>query len=143
MLIGEFTTKITSGNRITIPKKFRSEFGDFLILTQGYEGCLVLVNETHFKKLTEGVADKPFIAGDVRETTRFLLGGAHEIELDEQGRFVLPSNLHDYAQISESGVVFLGLINWVEIWSKDRWEEHKEKLKEKSSEIAERLAKME
>lgn len=143
MLIGEFTTKFTSGNRIALPKKFRSELGDFLIVTQGYEGCLVLVDKARFQKLTEGVANKPFIAGDVRETTRFLLGGAHEIELDPQGRFVLPNHLSQHAKIKDDEVVFLGLINWVEIWSKGRWDEHKEKLEQKSAEIAERLARME
>ncbi|MBM4402163.1 MAG: division/cell wall cluster transcriptional repressor MraZ [Candidatus Cloacimonetes bacterium] len=142
MLIGQFTQKITSGNRVAIPAKFRNELRGFLYVTQGYEGCLVLVDEEGFTKLTAGVADKPFIRGDVRETTRFLLGNAYELEVDEQGRFVLPKNLHEYAEMKEE-VIFLGLKNWIEIWDKEKWKAHKKNLEEKGAEIAERLSNIE
>ena len=142
MLIGQFISKITSGNRIAIPAKFRQELRGFLYITQGYEGCLVLVDEEGFAKLTAGVADKPFIRGDVRETTRFLLGNAYEVEVDEQGRFVLPAILRNYAEVKEEAV-FLGLKNWIEIWDKEKWNSHKENLQEKGAEIAERLAMVE
>ena len=142
MLIGQYLSKITTGNRIAIPAKFRNELQGFLYITQGYEGCLVLVDEDGFAKLTEGIADKPFIRGDVRETTRFLLGSAYELEVDEQGRFVLPTALREFAEIKEE-VVFLGLKNWIEVWDKEKWTAHKSNLEEKGAEIAERLAKIE
>lgn len=138
MLIGEFSQKITAGNRMAIPAKFRNELRGFLYITQGYEGCLVLVDEERFTNLTQGVADAPFIRGDVRETTRFLLGNAYQVETDEQGRFVLPTSLREYAAISDE-VVFLGLKNWIEVWDKKRWIAHKKELEEKGAEIAERL----
>lgn len=138
MLIGEFAQKITSGSRVAIPAKLRSQLRGFLYLTQGYEGCLVLVDEERFNNLTQGVADKPFIRGDVRETTRFLLGNAYEIEVDEQGRFVLPNTLREYAQIKDE-TIFLGLKNWIEIWDKEKWLLHKKELEQKGAKIAERL----
>lgn len=141
MLIGEYQTKLTEGQRLAIPKKFREDLGASLLLTRGYEGCLVLVNKKQFEKLTEGIANKPFIQGDVRETTRFLLSGAHEIDLDEQGRFVLPPSLRQEVGIVNE-VVFLGLLNWVEVWDNNLWQEHKAKLAKKSTEIADRLASL-
>lgn len=138
MLIGEFTSRVTNGNRVAIPVKFRKDLRRFLYLTQGYEGCLVLVDEERFNNLTQGVAEKPFIRGDVRETTRFLLGSAYEIEPDEQGRFVLPGALRDYAGIKNE-VIFLGLKNWIEVWDKEKWAKHKKELEQKGAEIAERL----
>jgi len=140
MLIGEYTSNVTSGNRISIPKKFRKELtGDVFILTRGYEGCLVLVTKEQFKNLTQEVANQPFIAGDVRDTTRFLLGGAHEVSPDSQGRFVVPENLREHGQI-QGEVVFLGLGNRVEVWDRRRWEEHREKLDRESAIIADRLS---
>lgn len=138
MLIGEFTQKITSGNRVAIPAKLRNQLRGFLYLTQGYEGSLILVDEERFNNLTQGVADEPFIRGDVRETTRFLLGSAYEIEVDEQGRFVLPNTLREYAQIKDEAI-FLGLKNWIELWDKEKWAKHKKELEQKGAEIAERL----
>lgn len=142
MLIGEFQTKLTEGSRLAVPKKFRSELGDNFIVTRGYEGCLVIVNKKQFEKLTQGLADKPFIQGDVRETTRFLLSQAAEVEVDSQGRFVLTNNLRDEAQI-QSEVVFLGLLNWIEVWDLNRWQDHLKLLSKQSSEIANRLVQLE
>lgn len=142
VMIGEYQSKITNGNRLAFPKKFRSALGDFLIITQGYEGCLVMVNHEQFENLTQGVAEQPFILGDVRETSRFLLANAYEVELDEQGRFVLPPKLKDYAGVKEE-VVFLGLNRWVEIWDRAHWEKHEEELKGKAGEISERLGRLE
>ena len=142
MLIGEFQSKLTEGQRLAIPKKFRGELGDSLIITRGYEGNLVVVNKGQFEKLAEGLADKPFIQGDISETTRFLLSDAAEVDLDEQGRFVLPISLREEASI-KNDVVFLGLLRWVEIWSQEKWLTHKSALKEKTVEITKRLAHLE
>lgn len=139
MLIGEYTSSLTSGHRVAIPKKFRQELGTGrLVLTRGYEGCLVLVSVEQFKNLTAGVAKMPFTVGDVRETTRFLLGGAHEVSPDAQGRIVIPESLLEHARIAGE-VVFLGLGKWVEVWDKSRWQEHRRKLENKAGEIGDRL----
>lgn len=140
MLIGSFSSNVTSGRRVAIPKKFRQELGsDSLILTRGYEGCLVLVSPEQFKNLTQEVAEMPFTTGDVRQTTRFLLGGAHEISPDSQGRVVIPENLLEHAQIAGE-VIFLGLGKWVEVWDKTHWQEHREALDGHAAEIGNRLA---
>lgn len=142
MLIGEFSTKLTEGQRLAFPKKFRDELGDSLIITRGYEGCLVVVNKKNFEKLTAGLASKPFIQGEVRETTRFLYSGAAELSLDDQGRFVIPINLRQEANI-KTDVVFLGLNSWVEVWDLDKWKKHSQILAKNSSEIADRLTWLE
>lgn len=142
MLIGEYTSNLTHGSRVAIPKKFRQELGvKELILTRGYEGCLVLVSKEQFENLTQGVAKMPFIAGDVRQTTRFLLGGAHEVTADAQGRMVVPESLREHADLDEQ-VVFLGLGKWVEVWDKRKWDEHRARLDADAAAIADRLAQL-
>ena len=116
MIIGEYTNKLVAGNRLSFPKKFREEMGTKLVITQGYEGCLVIVDEKGWDHLVSDAAKGPFVSQSVRDTTRFLLGSAAEVELDDQGRFVLPANLTTYSKITEE-VVFLGLGSWVEVWS--------------------------
>jgi len=86
------------------------------------------------------VAEGPFVSRAVRDTTRFLLGSAFEIELDDQGRFVLPEALRTYAEI-EKEAVFAGLGRWVEIWDGGRWVERQKYLDKRGSALAERLAK--
>lgn len=141
MLIGEYKSRVGEKKRVSLPKKFRDELGENLILTRGYENALLVVNEKLWKKVATEVIDGSFISKDIRDTSRFLVGGAKEITLDEQGRFVIPQSLSEYATIKED-VVFIGLINWVEIWDKDKWNERLEYLKEHGEEIAEEINKM-
>ena len=106
MLIGEHEGKIAEKNRIALPKKFRDELKSGLIIARGYEECLIILDNNRWKKLINNIESKPFLNRSVRDTKRFIAGGASEIELDSQGRFVLPESLKLYAQI-EKDVVFV------------------------------------
>ena len=142
MLIGEHVYKVGDKNRVALPKDFREEIGSIIVVTRGYEGCLVVVSPSQWEGLIAEAASGPFVSGPVRDTSRFLLGGAAEIELDEQGRFVLPKSLVDYAGIGNE-VCFLGLGRWIEIWDKSSWEERKGFLSKEAGGIAEKLSSLE
>lgn len=141
MLIGEYKSTLGEKKRVSLPKKFRAILGENLILTRGYEQALIVVNEGLWKKVAEEVMNGSFINKDIRDTSRFLVGGAKEIELDKQGRFVIPQSLLEHAGLEEE-VVFIGLVNWVEIWDKKKWEERVKYLQEHGEEIAQEIGKM-
>jgi MraZ protein len=138
MLIGEFINKVGEKNRIALPKKFREIMGEKVIVTRGYEDCILVVNELQWEKLLKIFEGKPFTTSPVRDTRRFLIGGAHEVMFDKQGRFVMPEVLKEFAGIAKE-VVFVGLVDWVEIWSKDRWDKRMEMIKPDAAKIAEKL----
>jgi|SRR3989344_7869179 len=141
MLIGQYDSKLTDKNRIAVPKKFRQELGVSLIVARWYEGCLVLVSEGMWKKIYDKLSGATkFITKSVRDTDRFILGSAYEITADSQGRVVLNENLISYAGL-EGEIVFLGLIDRVEIWSKKAWEEKEKYVAENAAEFIEELAK--
>lgn len=142
MLIGEFRNKLADGFRVAFPKKFREDLGERLIIARGYEGCLIAVSPQAWSQLISDAATGPFVSQSVRDTSRFLLGSAAEIELDEQGRFVVPENLREAAGIKDE-ITFLGLGRWVEIWDQALWTERKKYISEHGSEIAEKLSKIE
>jgi MraZ protein len=62
-----------------------------------------------------------------------------EVEIDGQGRINLNGNLKKHAQIDKE-IVFVGMNNFIEIWSKKLWEPYKEKASEIYEEVAENLA---
>lgn len=142
MLIGQYDGKIDQKGRSAFPKKFRQILGDKLIVTLGYENSLIVVSEENWKALLEGTEGRPFIQSETRETQRFLLGSASNIELDTKGRFILPAYLRDYAKI-ENEVVFIGLSRYVEIWDKKRWEEYRKHLEKNIDTISQRLVEKE
>jgi MraZ protein len=138
MIIGEYQNRIGEKKRVALPKKFRAELGNSLILTRGYENCLVLVNTKMWESIASEVVNGSFINSKIRDTSRFLVGSAVEVQLDPQGRFVIPQPLFDHAKF-EDEIVFIGLVNWIEIWNKKEWEAKLEGLKANSSEIADQL----
>lgn len=141
MIIGEYQNRIGEKKRVALPKKFRIEIGDEIILTRGYENCLVLVNKGMWEKIGSDVINGSFINKNIRDTSRFLVGSASEVSLDPQGRFVIPQGLFDYANLNED-IVFVGLINWIEIWSLEDWKKKLNEISEKSSEIANEISKV-
>lgn len=122
MLLGQQVVRIGPKNRILVPKKFREELGREIVVSYGYEGTLVLLSRKAWQVEVARSISGPLTDKAVREEARFLLSGAEEIELDEQGRFVLPTHLKKYANI-KGEVYFVGLMRWVEIWDKAKWEE--------------------
>ena len=138
MLIGQYEGKVDIKGRTAFPKKFRELLGDKLIVTLGYENSLIVVSEENWKALLEGTEGRPFIQSETRETQRFLLGGASNVELDGKGRFILPAYLRSYGQIKDE-VVFIGLSRYVEIWDKTRLTEYRKNLEKNIDTISQRL----
>ncbi len=141
MIIGEYQQKVSTKNRIAFPKNFRDELGNKLIITKGYEGCLVIMSPVQWKEMVADAISGPFVSSVIRDTSRFLLGSATEIELDNQGRFVIPSYLIEYSKIKDKAV-FLGLGRWVELWAKDKWDKKITDIEKNSSVIGEKLANL-
>src|SRR5690606_11443350 len=129
--------KFNNNGRTALPKKFRSQLGNHLVLLQGYEQCLVLVSANALEQLVK--PDQPFIQAAARETERFLLGNAYEIEPDSQGRFVIPSVLREYAQLQNEEIIFIGVGNRVELWDPAKWTEYQAYLNKNSADIANQL----
>ena len=138
MLIGRHDSKIDEKNRISFPKKFRKELGDSLIITQGFEGSLIVISTEQLNLLLEGTEGKHIIYKSAREIERFLLGSAEEVELDSKGRFIIPEHLKKYANLTQE-VSCLGIIRYVQIWDKKHWEEHNLKLIKRIEPITEKL----
>ena len=139
MIIGEHKQKLGDKNRIAFPKKFREELGNKLIISRGYENCVIVMSPAQWEEMISESISGPFVSEVIRDTRRFLLASASEIELDDQGRFVIPPYLVEYSEIKSEGT-FLGLGNWVELWSTNLWEEKRKQLEQNSSSIGEKLA---
>lgn len=141
MIIGEYKQKLGDKNRIAFPKKFREELGNKLIISKGYEGCLVIMSPAQWEEMVQSSVSGPFVSEVIRNTRRFLLASASDIELDVQGRFVVPPYLMGYSDINQEGV-FLGLGDWVELWSADKWQQKQKELDETSTGVGEKLANL-
>lgn len=101
---------------------------------------MVLVSQVNWKALLQRLTgQEKIITGSVRETDRFILGSAFELEPDEQGRVVIPKHLVEYALLGER-LAFVGLADRVEIWDSEQWKNREDYLTKHASEFVEKLA---
>ena len=92
------------------------------MVTQGLDGCLFVFPNEEWNTFEEKLKSLPMSNKDARKFVRFFLAGAATVELDKQGRILLPPMLREFAAL-EKDVVVVGVGNRVEIWDKNRWEE--------------------
>ena len=121
MFMGEYNHTIDAKGRLIIPAKFREVLGDEFVVTKGMDGCLFVFDNSEWQVFAEKLRSLPMIDKEVRQFTRFFLAGAASVEVDKQGRILLPSVLRDFAGIT-TDTVLIGVGSRIEIWSKDRWE---------------------
>lgn len=123
MFIGEYQHALDSKNRMIVPSKLREELGSKFVITKGLDGCLYAYPQSEWKILEEKLKTLPLTNRDARAFVRFFFAGACEIEMDKQGRGLIPQNLKEYAGI-EKEIVSIGVLTRVEIWSKEKWQEY-------------------
>ena len=138
MFIGEYQHVIDEKGRLAIPMAFRSRLKKGAVVTRGLDNCLVVYENSEWKKLADKIAALPINKADDRAFQRFMLAGAMAVDIDGQGRAVLPEYLRQYAKLGKEAVV-AGLYNRLEIWDKALWEKYKAETEKNSNDIAERL----
>lgn len=121
MFMGEYNHTIDAKGRLIIPSRFREVLGDEFVVTKGMDGCLFVFADPEWQAFEEKLRNLPMIDKEARQFTRFFLAGAASVEVDKQGRVLLPAVLREFAGITKEAVL-VGVGSRVEIWSKDRWE---------------------
>ena len=123
MFMGEYNHTIDAKGRLIIPAKFREALGDEFVVTKGMDGCLFVFDNSEWQAFAEKLRSLPMIDKEVRQFTRFFLAGAASVEVDKQGRILLPSVLREFAGLTKD-VVLVGVGSRAEIWDKSRWIEN-------------------
>ncbi len=122
MFMGEYNHSIDAKGRVIVPAKFRESLGEEFVVTQGLDGCLFVFPNEEWNVFEEKLKTLPMANKDARKFVRFFLAGAAQLEVDKQGRILLPSVLREFAGL-EKDVALVGVGSRVEIWDKQRWNE--------------------
>lgn len=141
MLLGEYKHSLDTKGRIAIPAKFRDKLSGGAIITRGLDDCLFVFAPKEWQQLVEKLMALPLSQANSRAFVRLMLSGATDVEIDKQGRILIPDYLKDFADLKKQAVV-AGLYNRVEIWDTERWEKYKAKTESASQEIAEQLGQL-
>lgn len=120
MFTGEYRHTVDEKGRLAVPVRFRAELAQGAQVSKWIDGCVALFPRADWEVLAERTAALPVTNQDARTFQRFLFGTAFEVELDRQGRFVLPAVLREFAGLV-SEVVVVGARNRLELWSPQAW----------------------
>lgn len=141
MFIGEYTHSIDAKKRLALPSKFRGELGEKVVVTRGLDRCLFVYPMGAWEQLSEKLGNLPVGEPGTRSFIRLMFAGAADVELDSQGRVLLPDNLKQYAGLGKE-VVVAGLFNRLEIWDTEVWQAYKSDAEKNTDAIAEQLGKL-
>ena len=141
MFIGEYQYTIDQKGRLQIPTKFRIELKKGAVVTRGLDNCLFLYAIDEWEKLAQKLSRLPISQKNTRAFSRLMLAGAMDVEMDKQGRVVLPDYLRKFAGLKKK-VVVAGLYSRLEIWDVQKWETYKKGTEKESEDIAEKLGEL-
>ena len=137
MFSGEYEYKIDSKGRVSIPPKFRIQFANGIVLNKGVDGCIDAYPLPSWNEATNQFQSLPIVRNEKsRRMSRILFSSAFNLELDEQGRIMLPPALRQHAAIKDT-LVITGVSNYLEIWSKESWNKEQALIKKETWQIFE------
>lgn len=138
MFIGEYQHSIDQKGRLAVPAKFRSALSKGAVVTKGLDNCLFLYPRKEWETLADKLAALPISRSNTRAFARLMLAGAMDVDIDKQGRMLIPEYLRTYSGMKKK-VVVTGLYNRLELWDEIKWNKYKQGTEAKSGDIAEAL----
>lgn len=141
MFIGEYKHNLDNKGRIAIPAKFRERLRGGGVITRGLDHSLFLLTRQEWESLAGKLIRLPLAQSNSRAFVRLMLAGAMEVDLDNQGRILIPDYLREYSGLKKESII-AGLYNRIEIWDADTWQNYKSKTESASDEIAEKLSEL-
>lgn len=142
MFLGQYEHTIDEKGRLIVPAKYRESLGDNFIITFGLDVCLFVYPLEEWKVLSEKLKLLPLGQRDARAFKRILYSRATSCTLDNQGRVIIMKYLRDYARIKRE-VMVIGVLDRLEIWSKDIWQGYFKEIEDSYEDIAERIYEQE
>ena len=120
--LGRYEYAMDERGRVPVPPKYRNSFARGAVISQGPEPCLRLFTADSFEQQAELYTREPATERSGRKTRRSFFARSFSVELDRQGRILLPAAPRTHAGL-EGTVVVIGSGEWLEIWAPERFDE--------------------
>ena len=121
MLIGEYHHNIDVKGRVIIPAKFRESLGDSFVVSKGSNNCINIYSANEWEMFRAELL--ALRTPDASKLRRFFFSSAAPVDLDAQGRILIPPAFREYAELTKD-LAIVGVSNHAEIWDKQRWDEY-------------------
>ncbi len=139
MFLGRHGHNLDEKGRLALPARYRDELRDGVVITRGFDNCLLVYPMAAWAPLAERVSALSIGDPDVRLLRRMLFANATDLMLDRQGRILVPAELRTHAGLEREAIV-VGMHSFIEIWSPEGWAAQDELVERDGASIAEKLA---
>jgi MraZ protein len=116
-LLGTHSYQLDPKGRISLPARFREALADGAVLTLGQDGCLFCFPRGEWEARSAEVRAVPLSDSEGRAYARLFFGKAEPVDVDAQGRLLVPQRLRGEVGIGKD-VVVLGVSDRMEIWDR-------------------------
>lgn len=121
VFFGEYQVSFTGAGRIVLPKKIRELLkGNSVVITKGFDNCLSGYDKQDWEGRAQELMSVSLLEKEHIEKRRFLFASTVYLDIDDQGRLVLPKNLLNYAGFKDKAMI-VGVGDHFEIWEVEKW----------------------
>ena len=125
MFQGSQSINVDAKGRLAVPSRYREVLsavceGRLVVTANPYERCLNIYPEPQWQEVKNKIESLPNSNKKVRRLQRLVLGNASELEMDANGRLLLPQTLREYANLDKKAML-VGLGEKAELWSEQSW----------------------
>ena len=129
MFRGPSKVTLDAKGRLAIPSRHRERIltraNGALVATVDRDYCLLIYPLPEWEEVERKLVRLPSLNKVARKLQRLMLGYATELEMDSQGRILLPKELREFAGI-ERDAILIGQGNKFELWDEKRWTERRD-----------------
>ena len=108
-----------------MPSRYRDELvvrcgGQLIVTIDAVDPCLCVYPLPEWELIEAKLRDLPSLREETRRLQRLLIGNAVDIELDGNGRFLVPPRLREHAGLDKHAML-VGQLNKFQLWNEDAW----------------------
>lgn len=130
MFRGVNSLSLDAKGRMAMPSKYRERLlaqcnGQMIVTVDRSDACLLLYPIPEWEDIERKLVRLGNLNPQARRLQRLLIGHATEVELDTNGRILLPPPLREFAQLDKR-IALTGQGNKFEIWDEQTWSEQRD-----------------
>ena len=129
MFLGQYQHNLDEKGRLMIPARYRELLAAGAFIMQGFDRCLMVMTDDHFKEVYERINAMNMADPNARLLRRLILSTAYPVEIDKVGRILVPLNLRQVNGLDGEAIV-AGQGEYFEVWNPAEWNEQVNQLQD-------------
>ena len=121
MFLGQFQHNLDDKGRLMVPARYRDLLAAGAFITQGFDRCLMVMTDAHFKEVYERINNMNLADATTRMLRRLILSNAYPVEVDKIGRILVPQNLRQFLAVESGELIVAGQGEYFEVWTPAEW----------------------